>query len=364
MALEGQAKGKKKTAVEEVVRKTKRRMVPVQNELSGWEQLDEDTNEHDMEHLSDNKAGNNLAVKHGLSKNQKKSLKKKKEEQIKDIEARRKAGLIAPTNAAEFEQMVMSSPNSSYVWIQYMAYLIAQGEIERSRSTAQRALSTISFRDQDEKFNIWIALINIENVYGNGDTTDEVLQKAMAQCSQSKLLKTALDIFEQTGKVDKAEKVAGTLCKYFSDNPESWIRVIRFWLRQGDSEQAQSVFDRSMQALPVRHHVHMASQAALLEFKIGDSEKGRTIMERVLQDNPKRTDLWSVYLDQEVAHGDQHRARALFERCIHLSLAPKKMKFLFKKYLDYEKKHGDEDHIESVKRKAMEYVERLMMPRS
>lgn len=31
--------------------------------------------------------------------------------------------------------------------------------------------------------------------------------------------------------------------------------------------------------------------------------------------------------------------------------------FLFKKYLEYEKSCGDEERIESVKRKAMEYVE-------
>jgi len=34
--------------------------------------------------------------------------------------------------------------------------------------------------------------------------------------------------------------------------------------------------------------------------------------------------------------------------------------FLFKKYLDYEKSQGDDERIESVKRKAMEYVESTM----
>jgi len=55
-----------------------------------------------------------------------------------------------------------------------------------------------------------------------------------------------------------------------------------------------------------------------------------------------------------------------------LKLIPKKKKktyfglccldwqFLFKKYLDYEKSQGDEERIESVKRKAMEYVESTM----
>jgi hypothetical protein len=33
--------------------------------------------------------------------------------------------------------------------------------------------------------------------------------------------------------------------------------------------------------------------------------------------------------------------------------------FLFKKYLDYEKSQGDKERIESVKRKALEYIENM-----
>lgn len=182
----------------------------------------------------------------------------------------------------------------------------------------------------------------------------------MSHCSQSRLLKSVLDTFQQTRKVERAEKIARQLCKLCSDDPDSWIRCMKFWLLQDNAEEARSTFDKSLQALPARHHIHMSSQAALVEFKFGNPEKGRSIMERILQENPRRTDLWSVYLDQEVAHGDQNRARALYERCIHLTLPPKKMKFLFKKYLEYEKKHGDEAHVESVKKKAMEYVERSL----
>lgn len=91
---------------------------------------------------------------------------------------------------------------------------------------------------------------------------------------------------------------------------------------------------------------------------------------------------------QEIQHKDEDIIRALFERAVSLSLPPKKMKvcehiyitnfadvfssqthvehccfdwqFLFKKYLDYEKSQGDDERIESVKRKAMEYVESTM----
>lgn len=49
--------------------------------------------------------------------------------------------------------------------------------------------------------------------------------------------------------------------------------------------------------------------------------------------------------------------RDIFERVIHLSLAPKRMKFFFKRYLDYEKQHGSERDVQAVKAKALEYVE-------
>ena len=39
------------------------------------------------------------------------------------------------------------------------------------------------------------------------------------------------------------------------------------------------------------------------------TERGRSLFEGVLRNYPKRLDLWSVYLDQEVAAGDQQRIR-------------------------------------------------------
>ena len=52
------------------------------------------------------------------------------------------------------------------------------------------------------------------------------------------------------------------------------------------------------------------------------------------------------------------RCSALFERATHLSLPPKKMKFLFKRYLEFERgPRGSAAGAEHVKRRAMEYVE-------
>ena len=45
---------------------------------------------------------------------------------------------------------------------------------------AERALKTINYRKEQEKFNIWVGLLNLENLYG----TKESLQKTLTEALQ------------------------------------------------------------------------------------------------------------------------------------------------------------------------------------
>jgi rRNA biogenesis protein RRP5 len=83
-------------------------------------------------------------------------------------------------------------------------------------------------------------------------------------------------------------------------------------------------------------------------------------MEGVLSQNPKRIDLWSVYVDMEIKVGEVDRARTILDRIITLPIKARQMKFVFKKMLEVEKKHGGPDQVEEVKLKAREYVARNM----
>lgn len=51
-----------------------------------------------------------------------------------------------PESADDFDRLVLSSPNSSILWLQYMAFHLQATEIEKARAVAERALKTISFR--------------------------------------------------------------------------------------------------------------------------------------------------------------------------------------------------------------------------
>ena len=82
----------------------------------------------------------------------------------------------APVTTDDFDRMVLASPNSSILWVQYMAFHLENAEIEKARTVAQRALKIMSFREEQEKFNVWIAWLNLEHMYGTTEGYESTLQ--------------------------------------------------------------------------------------------------------------------------------------------------------------------------------------------
>lgn len=108
------------------------------------------------------------------------SSKKKKRRKKKEIEQDLTADMHSklPESNADFERLLLGSPNSSYLWVQYMSFLLQLSEIDKARETGRRAIQTISFREEEERLNVWIALLNVENVYGTDESLEAVFKDA------------------------------------------------------------------------------------------------------------------------------------------------------------------------------------------
>ncbi|XP_026418043.1 rRNA biogenesis protein RRP5-like isoform X1 [Papaver somniferum] len=304
-----------------------------------------------MEHVNDGDFN--------AEKNKKPMRKKAKEERELEVSAAEQRLLEKdiPRTADEFEKFVRSSPNSSFVWIKYMAFMLSLADIEKARSIAERALRTINTREEAEKLNVWVAYFNLENEYGNPreEAVTKTFQRALQYCDPKKVHLALLGMYERTEQHKLANDLLDQMSKKFKHSCKVWLRRVQNLLSQG-KDGIQGIVKRALLCLPRHKHIKFISQCAILEFKCGVPDRGRSMFEEMLREYPKRLDLWSVYLDQEIRIGDVDLIRALFERATSLSLPAKKMKFLFKKYLEYEKSCGDEERVEYVKEKAMEFV--------
>ncbi|KAL5720278.1 hypothetical protein ACHQM5_012957 [Ranunculus cassubicifolius] len=136
-------------------------------------------------------------------------------------------------------------------------------------------------------------------------------------------------MYERTEQYKLADQLV-KMAKKFKQSRKVWLKRIQSALREGKTEIKSIVASATFEgAIPKRKHIMFLTQAAVLEFKMSDPERGRGMFEDMLRNYGKRTDLWSVYLDQP----------------------------LFKKYMKYEEEYGDEERVEYVKRRALEYIE-------
>ncbi|KIL00557.1 hypothetical protein PAXRUDRAFT_821549 [Paxillus rubicundulus Ve08.2h10] len=296
----------------------------------------------------------------GDSDSEEDSGKKKKRRKRREIEKDLTADMHTklPESNADFERLLLGSPNSSYLWIQYMSFQLQLSEIDKARAIAKRAIQTIGFREEQEKLNVWIGLLNLENVYGT-DATMEVVFKDAARHNDSKTVHLRLAaIFDESQKHEKAEEQYKRTCKKFGQSSKVWTLFCEHYLRRGQIEDARKLLSRSLQSLERRKHLKTISKFATLEYKLGDAERGRTIFEGIVDSHPKRWDLWSIYMDMEAGKGDIQHLRNLFNRTLTIKMTSHKAKSFFKKWLDLERRLGDEKGAEAVKEKAVEWTQR------
>jgi len=254
-----------------------------------------------------------------------------------------------------------------------MAFQLGLSEVDKAREVAERALRTIHMREEDEKMNIWVALLNLENTYGSEETLEAVFDRACQMSDKKTVYMRLASIYIDSGKHKDAEQLFDRMRKNkdISSDPTYWLNYATFLMSTlNRPDDARALLQRATQSLPTHQHTHIISRFGALEYSSpnGDIERGRTIFEGLVDAHKNGHDLWDQYVAQEMSlessgRGDAENVRRLFERMIKLKIKAKRAKFVFKKWLQWEKQmieqgKGSDKNLAKVKALAEEYVEK------
>lgn len=154
------------------------------------------------------------------------SQPKKKKRRKAEIQIDRTGDLDAhgPQSEADYERLLLGQPNSSVLWLSYMAFQLQSNETEQAREIGERALRTIHIREQDEKLNVWVAMLNLENTYGADESLDEVFKRACQYCDSLDIHERLISIYIQSGKHE--------VCPCFAFQEGNSCRIIKLTRRQ------------------------------------------------------------------------------------------------------------------------------------
>ena len=303
-----------------------------------------------------------------------------------------------PESEGDYERLVAAHPHSSVAWVRFMAWALCVTDMAKARAIAERALATISFREETERLNVWTALMSAEMTYGDASSLARVFARAQTAADPKAVHHALIGVYTRAGSARDADAEAlfATTAKRFgSDDRTLWPLWARARFGRGDAAGARALLKRAIEVLPARDHVKIMEAFALLEYEFapggrgsgagagtGSRERGRTMFEGLLSTSPRALDVWAVYIDQEIAAlramraattsvpavGGAARAgaaadaaavaavRRIFDRALTLRLSSKKMKFMIKKYLAFETTYGDAAGVKRVHDTARAYV--------
>lgn len=320
------------------------------------------------------------------------SKEKKKKKRKAEIQVDRTAQLDVngPQTAEDYERLLLGQPDSSDLWIRYMAFQVQVSEPARAREIAERALKTINIREEAEKLNVWVAYLNLESNFGTDETLAEVFKRACQYNDEQVVHERLISTYIVTGKQDvssrpprlcsvtvltiiqKADDLYQAMIKKFgAKSPQVWINYAAFLFNTvEDVDRARALIHRATQRLPAHAHVPLITKFAGLEFRSasGNPEHGRTVFEGVLSAYPKKFDLWNQLLDLEIStynaakksdggNADPTHVREVFERGTKTKgLKPLRAKKWFQRWAKWEEENGDAKSKQKVMAKATEWT--------
>lgn len=311
-----------------------------------------------------------------------KTKKKRKKHEIQ-VDRTAELDVKGPQTASDYERFLLGQPDSSELWIAYMASQMQVSDLSKAREVAERAIKTINIREETEKLNVWVAYLNLEVAYGNKQTVEEVLERACQYNDAQEVYERLASIYIQSEKLEVSRRANDDssnyanraqdadklfeeklLKKFGAQTPTVWTNYAHFLhATKNEPQRARALLPRATQQLGDKHSQTLISRFAALEFRSpnGEPEHGRTLFAKLLDVYPKKGDLWGQLVDLEMGvaeqdGGDADAVRDVFERRTKVKgLKPQQAEKWFRRWAAWEEKK-DGKGKERVMAKAQDWA--------
>ena len=331
------------------------------NLLSGIE-----NNENNIEN------NNNLEENTNENKNKKKSLKNDIKKEIEIREQEQNANEIK--NAEYYEKKILSNKDNSFYWIEYASYILDNLNLASARKIFERAIKAISISNLQEKINIWVAYLNLENIYGDSNSFENIIQRALEVNDKKKIYLHLIDIYKINNNNNNINLINDVFKMIFNiDNNDinvwkkyfDFIFDVNYNNNNNDNNNEFNINEKlnhCLQILNNKNHLNILIYYGTLLYKYKDFEKGRNVFDKILKDFPKRIDIWFIYIDMEVKYsGNNEKVKKFFDKMFDVDFKLKQLKNLMKKYLEFWKKIAkNEKEFFQAKEKVEKIIESKM----
>ena len=339
------------------------------------EEENEDGDEEEEEDENDNENNMEIEDENEDKKNKRKSSSKRekdnliKEIKIREIEKANENNEIK--NAQYYEKIILKDHDNSLNWIEYASYILDTLNLSSARLIFERALKIIDIAKTNEKLNIWVAYLNLENIYGDNKSFQKILDRAKEVCDKKLLYNHLIQIYMNSKKYEEALELYKILTKDYFNDLEIWKKYIEFLFEINNLKdvkinceiiEPKEGLNKSMQVLAKKSHLDIMCWYGQLLYRFNNNEEARNMFDNILKNFPKRKDIWFVYIDKEIKFGKNiEKVRQIFDRMFEIKFKINDLKSIMKKFLEFEKNNckNEKEFIEAQE-KTKKILEKRM----
>jgi len=88
-----------------------------------------------------------------------------------------------------------------------MAYMLDNVGVDAARKVAERAVESVGMSSEQDKLNIWTALMNLESNFGTQESLEECTRRALEVNDRKKVYLNLIDIYKSSTKFQYIEVI-------------------------------------------------------------------------------------------------------------------------------------------------------------
>ncbi|CAL1294875.1 unnamed protein product [Larinioides sclopetarius] len=103
---------------------------------------------------------------------------------------------------SEVEALLAKFPNSSKAWMLGAVTYLKYSDVNKGKVLLRRGIKTINFREDEEKLNLWKALMNLEAYHDSRETLFATFEEALKYNDTRKIYIHMLQLLINTEKTE------------------------------------------------------------------------------------------------------------------------------------------------------------------
>ncbi|GFT15569.1 protein RRP5 homolog [Trichonephila clavipes] len=138
-------------------------------------------------------------------------------------------------------------------------------------------LNLYNFRKDDEKLNVWKALLNLEARYGTKESLFSIFEDALKYNDKKKTYFHLLELLIDAEKTEEIESFSQRILKHFKSEKDVHLILCTYYMKAGKTKEARNIYKRCLQCVPQKEYPDVMGKFAYLEHEHGDIERSLSL---------------------------------------------------------------------------------------